>query len=284
VPKRHQVFSNIIEQLGLDWFVLLIGIPAFEENPLPYPTTLKEIRDRLGNLTDKEKLNDAMEYCTILMEREEKRSDKIESKAFTLIGITGTATGFIIGFASLLLGLDKIPSSWALLPVSALYVLVVISLIWTIFLSVNVVLVGAYTYTYPSANDIFDLANTSLQSVQKERIASLFFSFSQNHRVVNRKATYLNGSQLWFRNSMGLLLVLTLLLAVYAPLKMDVPVNDILSIPMTATYTLKPTEVTTITSTSTLTPPTAASKSNYPVLAPSSTTQPKSTISVTPEP
>ena len=211
--------AKIIERLGLDWFVILVGKPAFEDAKLPYPETSSDIRDKFGNLDDDDKLNDAVAYCTDLFKREENRSDKVESKAFALIGINGIAIGFITGFAALLLDRAKIDSSFILGILTVLYILIVISVIWTIYLAVRVVVVSDYRFTNPSANDIFALSNTSLSRVKRERAVALFYSFVQNNRVVNRKATFLGGAQLWFRNSIVLLLALTLLLAVYIPFK-----------------------------------------------------------------
>jgi hypothetical protein len=231
--------SKVIERLGLDWFVILIGKPAFEDAPLPHPITLSEARERFGDL-EGEKLDDALEYCDELLGREDDRSDKIESKAFTLIGITGIATAFITGFAGLLLEREKLALVPVLIVAAALYVLVVLALMFTIYLAVKVVTVGDYVFTYPSANDIFELSKASLEYVKRERAASLFYSFTQNQQVVNRKVTYLSGAQLWFRNSVVLLLVLTLLLALYAPFKSSAPVPGA-SIPtMTPPVTVQP--------------------------------------------
>ena len=151
------------------------------------------------------------------MNREENRLDKIESKALTLIGITGIAAGFIVAFAGLLFDWGKISSIFALVIASALYVFVVISLMLTIFLAIKVVNIGDYRWTYPSANDIFGLTDASLSYVKRERVISLFYSFAHNIRVVNRKATFLGGAQLWFRNSIILLLSITLFSATYIP-------------------------------------------------------------------
>jgi hypothetical protein len=238
--------SRVIERLGLDWFVILFRKPDFEDAPLPYPDTLSEIRDKLDILWDEEKLDDALDFCSGLMKREEDRSDKVESKAFTLIGITGIATGFIIGFAGLLLDRSKIASRPVLIVAAMLYILVAISLMWTIFLAMKVVTIGAYRFTYPSANDIFELSDSSLRYVKRERAVSLFYSFAQNARVVNRKATYLGGAQLWFRNSIILLLILTLFLALH-------------------------TVISTVTQVPTTTAPT-------PVIVPTSMGQPSSTL------
>jgi len=51
--------SKVIERLGLDWFVILVGKPAFEDAPLPYFITLSEARERFGDL-EGEKLDDAL--------------------------------------------------------------------------------------------------------------------------------------------------------------------------------------------------------------------------------
>lgn len=218
MSKRWSTLHKAIENLGLDWFALLLGRPVFEDAPLPFPATFSEIREEFSGLRGG-KLDDAVEYCGKLLDREEDRSEKIESKAFTLIGITGIATGFITGFAGLLLDQDKITGTWILILAAMLYILVVVSLMWTIFLAVKVVTVGDYWFTYPAADDIFQLSSVTLTCVKQERAASLFYSFAQNQKVINRKATFLSGAQIWFRNSIVLLLALTLLLALYVPFK-----------------------------------------------------------------
>jgi hypothetical protein len=281
MSEQWLAVHKAIERLGLDWFVILIGKPAFEDAPLPYPTSLAEIRGKFGELKEKEKLDDAIEYCSGLLKREDDRSDKIESKAFTLIGITGIAAGFITGFAGLLLDRGKITSAWVLIPAAVLYTLVVISLMWSIFLAVKVVTVGDYWFTYPSANDILRLSNASLHYVKRERAASLFYSFAQNHRVVNRKATFLGGAQLWFRNSIILLLPLTLLLALYIPFKSSAPASGA-SAPTVGPSPVQPTTAPTDTLQPTPAPTaTVAVPTNTPITTPTATTRPRPTTVVT---
>jgi len=273
MSELWMTMSKVIERLGLDWFVILGGKSAFEDAPLPYPMTLSEIRDKFGDLQEKEKLDDAIEYCTGLLKREEDRSDKVESKAFTLIGITGIATGFITAFAGLLLDRGKIASTPVLIAAAVLYILVVVSLMWTIFLAMKVVTIGAYLFTYPSANDIFRLSDANLHYVKRERAVSLFYSFAQNVQVVNRKATYLGGAQLWFRNSIILLLVLTLFLAIYTPFQSPAPATRV-SVPTPApvpTDTPQPAPTSTPTPTPTFTP----------TATPTVTVLPSPTITVT---
>lgn len=272
--------SRLVERLGLDWFVLLIRKPAFEDAPLPYPTTLAEIRENFGSLREEEKLDDAIMHCAGLLKREEERAEKVESKAFTLIGITGIATGFITGFAGLLLDQDKITSTWVLTPAAALYILVVISLMWTIFLAVKVVAIGDYRFAYPSSTDIFRLSDASLGYVKRERAVSLFYSFVQNVQVVNRKATYLGGAQLWFRNSIILLLVLTLLLAVYVPIQSLSPAGTVVTTVPAPTDTSQPAA----TSTRTSAPIPTFTPTPIPTAMPTATTLPSPTVTATQAP
>lgn len=279
MSEQRPTVRKIIEHLGLDWFVLLFGKPAFEDAPLPFPATLSEIREKFESLRDKEKLDDAIEYCAGLLEREEKRSDKVESKAFRLIGITGIATAFITAFAGLLLDRGKINSAWVLIPAAVSYTLVATSLIWTIFLAAKVVTVGDYCFTYPGANDILKLSKASLGYVRRERAALLFYSFAQNCRVANRKATFLGGAQLWFRNSIVLLLILTWLLAVCAPL-MPAPDSGVLTPTIEPSATVQPTTAPTDTPQPTPTP-TVVVPTDTLTAIPSTPVQPSPTITAT---
>jgi hypothetical protein len=118
--------------------------------------------------------------------------------------------------AGVLLDRAKITS----LPMSGLtallYLAVVASLIVTVVLASRVVALGLYRLSYPAARDVFDLSHNTLTSVKRERLASLFYSFGQNSQVVNKKATYLGGAQLWFRNAVVMILALSLVLAAQA--------------------------------------------------------------------
>lgn len=226
--KSWETVRRVIEWLGLDWFVILIGKPAFEVAPLPYPEERSEIQDKFGDLEEQEKLNDAVEYCTRLLKRENDRVDKVESKAFTLIGMTGIATAIITGFAGLLFDQGKFASIPVLIVAVVLYILVVVSLMWSIFLAVKVVAVSEeYRFAYPDPNDIFALSVDSLCHVKRERAIDLFISFVQTHRVADRKATYLSGAQTWFRNSIFLLLMLALSLAVCATFRSPSPTREV---------------------------------------------------------
>lgn len=282
------MMKRFLEQLGVDWFTVIFKSSDFSDTPSPYPLSIKEISERFGDLSDEQKLDDAVSYCTNLLKREEDRLDKIESKAFTLIGITGIAAGFIVAFAGLLFDWEKISSMPALVIASTLYVIVAMSLMLTIFLAIKVINIGDYHLTYPSANDIFKLSNANLSYVKRERVISLFYSFAHNVQIVNKKATYLGGAQLWFRNSIILLLSTALFFAIYVPVVSYLNNSSggitTQSAPTpTYTPTASPTGTSTPTDTPTNTPtPTATLQPTFtpvPITSPTLTTT--VTVSVT---
>jgi len=162
-----------------------------------------------------------------------------------------------------------------------LYIAVVISLMMTILLAMKVVAVREYRFTYPKAIDIFDLSRASLHYVKRERVISLFYSFVKNAQIVNRKATFLAGAQVWLRNSIVLLLVLTLLLALYTPFELFVPKTKV-SVPTQQgpNVTLQPTLSPAVTLQSTHTP-TVLSPTNT---AQTTTITPTNTATITPVP
>ncbi len=283
---------NAIERIGLDWLVIFFGKLPFKDTISVYPTTFSEIRTKFGNLDD-DKLDDALECCANLLKREEERSATIESKAFTLMGITGIAAGFITGFAGLLLDREKIYLAPILIIASIIYVVVVISLIVTVLLAMRVIAVGDYRYSYPSANNIFQLSSSSLRHVRYERVISSFYAFANNSHIANRKATFLSGSQKWFRNSIVSLLALTLVLAVHALIPASSnpsgsPKPAPTTIVATPQLTANPTDIPTTTlPTITLTPTSSIISTALPSATPSPTSttiMPTSTIASAPTP
>jgi hypothetical protein len=198
--------------LGFNCLSFLIKKPA--EAPSEFPSSPDEIRTEFGDLSEKLKLRDAIEYCTGLLQREEVREGIVESKAFSLIGNTTITVTLVIGLGGLLgnLAMNKFDLTVTVLAV--FYFFVVLSFVITILLALNVV--KTETSAYPGANDIFDLVKKSLPIVQLERAASLFQSFRANHKVVDRKAQYLTCAQVWFRNSVVLLVLAAALLFIYA--------------------------------------------------------------------
>jgi hypothetical protein len=92
-------------------------------------------------------------------------------------------------------------------------------LIVTVSFAIGTLRVGPYKFMYPSPGDVFLLAEKTSIFVRRERAASLFRSFVNNQEIVDRKATYLIGAQLWFRNSIFLSLTLAMLLTGYVSIR-----------------------------------------------------------------
>lgn len=205
--------KRLLELIGLDWLPILIGRKPFVDAPLPFPS-LSEVQQAVSIL-ETDKLDDTFNYCDGILRREESRLDKIESKAFTLIGVTGIAAAFITGFASLLLDRAKFPASPLLVLAAIFYVVVIFSLIFTVFLALKVVAIGAYRLSYPGIAELTKLPGQALIDAKRNRIVSLYYSITTNTSVINSKGTFLGAAQLWFRNSMLLLFALTFTLATY---------------------------------------------------------------------
>ena len=223
MPRLRARLTAVSEAFGLDWLLVLAGKSPFKDPPLYDTATIAQIRERFGDMRGGKKLDDAVAHCTALVKREEERSEAIESKAFTLTATAGIAASFIVAFGSLLLDRAKLDNTPLLWITAIFYILAVLALVLTVYVALRVVRVGDYVFAYPSPEDIFVLSTGTLADVKLERAASLYYSYVRNLAVVNRKASYLQGAQLWFRNSVVLLLVLAFTLATYALLRPSSP-------------------------------------------------------------
>jgi hypothetical protein len=141
-----------------------------------------------------------------------------------------------------------------------------------------VVAVGNYRFAYPGADDIFRLSDAALEFVKRERVIDLFYSFANNSKLVNRKATYLRFAQVWFRNSIIVLILMTFVLASSYALRSQIAlVNNVAPLPtQTATITATQTPTPTLTPTATYSPSATVTSS------PSATIRPSLTATLTP--
>lgn len=139
MPVPRQITNRIIEKLGLDWLVMLLGRPAFEDAPLLYAADLAGVRGKFSDLRGNEKLEDAVDYCAELLKREKDRADKVETKAFSLIGNTGITVTLIVGLGGLLFIPGRASLSCVLVAIGVFYIVAVFSLVFTIYLALKVV-------------------------------------------------------------------------------------------------------------------------------------------------
>jgi hypothetical protein len=250
--KLLVIAGKIAEALGSDLVPYALGIIKFSSAAPFQPTKLQEIQGKLTDITGVKVIDDALSYCKELLDDENERGDKIESKAFNLIGVTGISTAFITGVTSLVTDNASLPF-W-LIP--SLYILIVVSLTLTVLLAFRVIRVGEYKHTQPDIADVFNMNLLKLEDIKKRRIATYLHCYARNCQVHNIKASYLIGSQIWFRNAVVLFLLLAFTLAVdisHDSTTVSPSANPTIStIPTgTAVFTLAPIP---ITPTFTLTP------------------------------
>jgi len=270
--KITSILRKIAEGIGLDEIPFAIGLVKFTSDAPFFPTKLKEIESKVEGLTGK-KIEDSLSYCKEMLDSENRRGEKIEKKASSLLGVTGISTAFITGVMSLISD-NQIPILFWLILVQ--YILIVLSLTLTVLLASRVIIVGEYKYAYPDISDVLRIGSQNLEKVKIERISSYLYCYANNYKIHNSKASYLIGAQSWFRNTIILFLLLGLSLTLSIQQNRNVNITPSI---FPATMTITPTSVTTSQPTAIITPPPGLIHSTTPSFSPttflpSSTTQP----------
>ncbi len=199
----------ILEILGLDLIPWVIGLQPKDEYT---QTRYSEILAQLDGIEGK-KLDEALLFAKDMLEKENTRGEAIEIKAQNLLGVTGVATAFITGITGLLPEKVTDLPTWQIIMTGVIYLFVVFTLIMTILLAFRVIRVGSYKTVTPDIDDVFSMSNVTIKDSKKNLLTTYIYSYKRNQQVYNNKATYLIGSQLWFRNAIIMLLVLALMLA-----------------------------------------------------------------------
>ena len=102
------------------WF----ACPERPVKPLESLPAVEEVSSALA-LEDDDKVEEALDFCRWLFEREEERTRVLESKAITMTGFAGVTAALVLGFAALLVDQSDIPSTFALGALLILYVFLV---------------------------------------------------------------------------------------------------------------------------------------------------------------
>ena len=210
-------WTKFLDSTALDWIGIILSEAKFPENQRPTGSRQAEIESKMAHLSD-EPLDTVVSHMDKLLDDDERRLSTIESKAFTLIGITGIASGFVMGFAQLLLTNTSF-SDFFRYVIGVLYVLIGASLLVTLILARRAIVIGKYKFMSPDPLDILKLTETNRTPILRERAVSMLFSYEHNRALINDKATYVRGAQDWFRNVVFLLFVLLIVLVIYLPLK-----------------------------------------------------------------
>lgn len=243
--------NKIVESLGFDTIPYAIGFAEFKAIAPFEPSRFSEIKTRVDDIVG-EKLVDALSFSKDILSAENDRGDKIENKAYSLIGTTGISTAFVTGITSLLANSSATSVFWVII---VLYILIVLALTFTVLLASRVVIVGKYQYAYPDISDVFNMGSQALDTAQKDRLASYVYCYTKNFQIHNIKASYLTASQIWFRNAIILFLFLASMLVIGGFQNTDTTgilpsvtssATAVVASP-SSTVTLKPTSVNTLT-------------------------------------
>lgn len=204
-----KVFSFVLDLTGLDTLRFLIGNRAIKDQDASSDPA--KTKKKVEKITNKHKIEFAIKYSEDQLNRVEDRNKTIQTKAFTLMSAAGLSTSFIVGFSSLLLNQESVK----LFPYSvcismALFVFTVFSLLVTVLFAIRSVWIARYSF--PSIDDVYLLSELSLNEAKREYLSTLIQSFENNDIIVNSKTTYLNCAQIWFRNSLIALFLISLII------------------------------------------------------------------------
>ncbi len=221
------IIRNIAESLGIDEIPYAVGRTEFKTSPPFQPTKFKEIQEKVDSINGV-KIDDALVYCKEILAAENDRGDKIENKAYNLIGVTGISTAFVTGITSLF---SNRMQPWLFWLIIVIYFFIVLSLTLTVLLAFRVVKVGGYKYGYPNISVVFDMGSRDLEKIKKERLAFYLDCYAKNFQIHNIKASYLIGSQIWFRNAVVLFLILALTLVFNLQKDINYPTTSPIGVP-----------------------------------------------------
>ena len=244
----------LLDGVAIDWIFILFLNKKFPKAPRPSSKRQNEFNEQVSNLTG-EALEIVVERYENLLAEEDKQRLQIESKAFSLLGITGVASGFIVGFAQFLFN-NRSTSVFIQWIIVILYALIGISLIMIILLAWRAVIPGKeYNFMSPDPLDLLHLNKSNKEEIYRQLVCDLIYSYENNQAISIDKTTYVRGAQDWFRNTIMLLLFLLIPLAITTtpllnPPASTMPVEVIILTPTTTpTHTLTPTNSPTPTPT-----------------------------------
>jgi len=201
--------KNFMDITGIDLIPYAIGVSKFISKPPFEPTKLSDINENIQGLNTEE-LDEALKYSKEILDEENARGEKAESKTYNLIGVTGISAAFITGFSSLFPKETQLISPLLTTLIITFYILIVISLTLTVLLASRAVTVRSYTR--PDIANIFQMRKQSLQEAKSDRLATYIYCYSKNCQTHNIKVSYVIGAQLWFRNSVVFFLILAFIL------------------------------------------------------------------------
>jgi hypothetical protein len=136
---------------------------------------------------DESKINAAIVSTQMLFEDEERRRGVIESKAATLVGVTGIAASLIVGFSSFLMSTVKTLHPAAIIVLAALFFWLAEALLITGWQAITGMVFRVYAR--PNPNDILSLREKDVIYYRRLFLKDLLNALNANTEMNNSKAS-----------------------------------------------------------------------------------------------
>lgn len=196
---------------ALNWLLIIADASRFHPSARP---TEEQISGLVTGIEDasEDNLTEMADLLQRAYEEEEKRSAKIESKAITLMGVTGIAFSFVIGFAQFFGSDLNLPGTIQFV-LTVLYLFIGVSLLATVLIAKRAIEIGKFVYRRFASHAFFELPRLGRSEFYREYTSNLLSFVQHNHAVNNDKATHVIAAQNWFRNAIVLFFFLLMLLS-----------------------------------------------------------------------
>ena len=214
-------WKRAIEASGLDWFS-----PAARRAALDLPRQDSDYTKVVEGIPE-EVLQVAVERSDRHFQNRLEQIERIESKAIMLLGTTGITTAFIVGFAGFLANWGAVASFGMICALSVVFALVVLALLMTVLLAS--LAVGVTTHQRLDDAHIANLSKEPPGGVSRRLVLDYLRAARHEQGIASRKGAYLIAAQMWFRNAIILVLVLTCMLAIFLPISRILTVKDVVA-------------------------------------------------------
>lgn len=264
MKKLKKWWNRFLDVTGLDWLPVIVSDRWYKPQPRTNPEAMDSFEAHHQKL-NLEQTKDLIQELTKMAADEDKRQDKIEAKAFSLISFTGLSSAFVAGLVTVMSSAQF--SENLRHRVVIVYSFVLLSLFITVVLGIKAIRVGKFSFMFPHVTNLWEREGMNEVAYRRDQARILLRSYFHNHGIINDKASFVAGAQDWFRNTIVLLMVMTAFI-VFTPNQTS------------PTSTLPPTA--TQTAISTIAPTAAPSETATPMITPSET--PTQMPSETPSP
>lgn len=192
-------------KVGIKWVFILLKIWPEDDNPIDEDNLQEYLNEMLPTLKE-ENLQTVIGELENRIDLEEKRADKLETKAFSLIGLT-SIVGILIGGLAQLTLTDTLYSPALKIFLTTSYITIGISLLMTIGLARQVIK-AELKDTSPQVHNLWGLGVLKKDTLYRQHAKTVLQTYLNNHAQTNKKGTYVIAGQDWFRNTIVLLFLL----------------------------------------------------------------------------